>query len=123
MNHNEVYQDFVKYHADGAFWAMIHQGCGFAEEEPDPGRLAIHLLLTAITRTMRQEYLAGFHTAEAKDIWKEYTEGYYQMDTYYRLFHLSFQKSRETSNILLDWQYAEYLPFYHKVWYGSTAST
>ena len=33
--------------------------CGFAEEEPDLGRLAIHLLLTASTRTMRQEYLAG----------------------------------------------------------------
>ncbi len=254
LNHNEVYQDFVKYHADGAFWAMVRQGCGFVEEEPDLGRLAIHLLLTAATRTMRQEYLAGldefismphqaycydfisewlhsdkvnsgevgrqgepvragrspgaegglgrdiqqfydvaryvedgarlyprfeklsvddlagtecfpclhevilaklmteisdhiidvdtitstvekrrtcawyepfenfydgilqvanmqsffkehsagFHTAEAKGIWKEYTESYYQMDTYYRLFHLSFQKSLETSNILLD---------------------
>ena len=226
LNHNAVYQDFVKYHADGAFWAMVRQGCGFSEEEPDLGRLAIHLLLTAVTRTMRQEYLAGldgfismphqaycydfisgwlhsndigqlcdvaryvedeaclhqrfekltvddlvgtecfpcineviltklmteisdhiidvdtitgavekrrtcawyepfenfydgilqvanmqsffkehsagFHTAEAKGIWKEYTESYYQMDTYYRLFHLSFQKSLETSNILLD---------------------
>jgi len=254
LNNNAVYQDFVKYHADGAFWAMVRQGCGFAEEEPDLGRLAIHLLLTAATRTIRQEYLAGldgfisiphqaycydfisewlhsdkvnsgevgrqgepvragrcpgaegglgrdiqqlydvaryvedeaclrqrfekltvddlvgtecfpcineviltklmteisdhiidvdtiistvekrrtcawyepfenfydgilqvanmqsffkehsagFHTAEAKGIWKEYTESYYQMDTYYRLFHLSFQKSLETSNILLD---------------------
>ena len=226
LNNNTIYQDFVKYHADGAFWAMVRQGCGFAEEEPDLGRLAIHLLLTAATRTMRQEYLAGldsfismphqaycydfisewlhdediqqlydvaryveeevrlhqrfekltvddlagtecfpcineviltklmteisdhiidvdtitstvekrrtcawyepfenfydgilqvanmqsffkehsagFHTAEAKGIWKEYTESYYQMDTYYRLFHLSFQKSLETSNILLD---------------------
>ncbi len=226
LENNTVYQDFVKYHADGAFWAMVRQGCGFAEEEPDLGRLAIHLLLTAATRTMRQEYLAGldsfismphqaycydfisewlhsediqqlydvvryveaearlhqrfekltvddlagtecfpcineviltklmteisdhiidvdtitstvekrrtcawyepfenfydgilqvanmqsffkehsagFHTAEAKGIWKEYTESYYQMDTYYRLFHLSFQKSLETSNILLD---------------------
>ena len=226
LNNNAVYQDFVKYHADGGFWAMVRQGCGFSEEEPDLGRLAIHLLLTAATRTMRQEYLAGldgfismprqaycydfisewlhsndigqlydvaryvedearlhqrfekltvddlvgtecfpcineviltklmteisdhiidvdtitgavekrrtcawyepfenfydgilqvanmqsffkehsagFHTAEAKGIWKEYTESYYQMDTYYRLFHLSFQKSLETSNILLD---------------------
>ena len=59
MNHNADYQDFVKYHADSVFWAMIHQGCGFAEEEPDFGRLAIHSLLTAVTRTMRQEYLAG----------------------------------------------------------------
>ena len=226
LNHNAVYQDFVKYHADSAFWAMVRQGCGFTEEEPDLGQLAIHLLLTAATRTMRQEYLAGldkfisvphqaycydfisewlhgedvqqlydvaryveeearlhqrfekltvddlavtecfpcineviltklmteisdhiidvdtivstvekrrtcawyepfenfyngilqvanmqsffkehsagFHTAEAKGIWKEYTESYYRMDTYYRLFHLSFQKSLETSNILLD---------------------
>ena len=241
LKNNRVYQDFVKYHADGDFWAMVRQGCGFAEEEPDLGRLAIHLFLTAATRTMRQEYLAGldgfisiphqaycydfisewlhsdkvnsseagkegglgrdiqqlydvaryvedearlhqrfekltvdklagtecfpcineviltklmteisnhiidvdtitstvekrrtcawyepfenfydgilqmanmqsffkehsagFHTAEAKGIWKEYTESYYQMDTYYRLFHLSFQKSLETSNILLD---------------------
>ena len=226
LNNNTVYQDFVKYHADAAFWVMVRQGCGFVEEEPDLGRLAIHLLLTAATRTMRQEYLAGldgfismphqaycydfisewlhsdnipqlydvaryvedearlhqrfeklavedlvgtecfpcineviltklmteisdhiidvdtitntvekrrtcvwyepfenfydgilqvanmqsffkehsagFHAAEAKSIWKEYTESYYQMDTYYRLFHLSFQKSLETSNILLD---------------------
>lgn len=236
LNNNAVYQDFVKYHADVAFWAMVRQGCGFVEEEPDIGRLAIHLLLTAATRTIRQEYLAGldgfismphqaycydfisewlhsdkvnsseagregglgrdiqqlydvaryvedearlhqrfekltvddlagtecfpcineviltklmteisdhiidvdtitstvekrrtcawyepfenfydgilqvanmqsffkehsagFHIAEAKSIWKEYTESYYQMDTYYRLFHLSFQKSLETS--------------------------
>ncbi len=226
LHNNAVCQDFVKYHADGAFWAMVRQGCGFAEEEPDLGRLAIHVLLTAATRTMRQEYLAGldgfismphqaycydfisewlhggdigqlydvaryvedearlrqrfakltvddlagtecfpcineviltklmteisdqiidvdaitaavekrrtcawyepfenfyngilqaanmqrffkkhsagFHAAEAKDIWNEYTESYYQMDTYYRLFHLSFQKSLETSNALLD---------------------
>ena len=226
VNNNSVYQEFVKYHADGAFWAMVRQGCGFVEEEPDLGRLAIHLLLTAATRTMRQEYFAGldsfismphqaycydfiaewlhsdsiqqlydvaryvedearlhqrfeklavedlvgtecfpcinevilkklmtdignhiidvdaivstvekrrtcawyapfenfydgilqvanmqtffkehsggFHTAEAKGVWEEYTESYYQMDTYYRLFHLSFQKSLETSNILLD---------------------
>ena len=59
LNNNTVYQEFVKYHADAAFWAMVRQGCGFVEEEPDLGRLAIHLLLTAATRTMRQEYLAG----------------------------------------------------------------
>lgn len=57
LNNNTVYQDFVKYHADAAFWAMVRQGCGFVEEEPDLGQLAIHLLLTAATRTMRQEYL------------------------------------------------------------------
>lgn len=223
---NTVYQEFVNYGAEDAFWAMVRQGCGFYDEEHDLGRLAIHMLLTASTRTLRSEYLegldsfismphqaycydfisewlhgddleqlydvaryvedeahlpqrfsklsvddlvntecfpcineviltklmteisdhiidvetitatvekrrtcawygpfenfydgllqvanmqsffkehsAGFHTAEAKGIWEEYTESYYQMDTYYRLFHLSFQKSLEKSNILLD---------------------
>lgn len=226
VQNNAIYREFINYGSEDAFWAMVRQGCGFYEEEHDLGRLAIHLLLTASTRTMRPEYLAGldsfismphqaycydfisewlhgedreqlydvaryaedevhlhqrfaklavddlvntecfpcineviltklmteisnhiidvdtisatvekrrtcawyepfenfydgllqvanmqrffkehsagFHTADAKGIWKEYTESYYQMDTYYRLFHLSFQKSLETSNILLD---------------------
>lgn len=226
VQNNATYREFINYGSEDAFWAMVRQGCGFYEEEHDLGRLAIHLLLTASTRTLRPEYLAGldsfismphqaycydfisewlhgedreqlydvaryvedeahlnqrfaklavddlvntecfpcineviltklmteisnhiidvdtisstvekrrtcawyepfenfydgllqvanmqrffkehsagFHTADAKGIWKEYTESYYQMDTYYRLFHLSFQKSLETSNILLD---------------------
>lgn len=226
VQNNSTYREFINYGSEDAFWAMVRQGCGFYEEEHDLGRLAIHLLLTASTRTLRPEYLAGldsfismphqaycydfisewlhgedreqlydvaryvedeahlnqrfaklavddlvntecfpcineviltklmteisnhiidvdtisttvekrrtcawyepfenfydgllqvanmqrffkehsagFHTADAKGIWKEYTESYYQMDTYYRLFHLSFQKSLETSNILLD---------------------
>lgn len=223
---NPIYQSFVDYSAEEAFWAMVRQGCGYAEEEPDLGQLAIHLLLTASTRTLRPEFLAGlerflsiphqaycyelvsewlhsddlqqlydvaryvedeahlpqrlekltvddlattecfpcineiilsklmteisdhiidvdvitktvekrrtcvwyeyfrnfyegllqvanmqeffkehsagFHTPDAKQVWKEYAEDYYRMDTYYRLFHLSFQRSLETSNIKLD---------------------
>ncbi len=82
LNHNAIYQDFVKYHADSAFWAMVRQGCGFAEEEQDLGRLAIHLLLTAATRTMRQEYLAGLdqfisvpHQAYCYDFISEWLHG------------------------------------------------
>ncbi len=223
---NPIYQEFVNYGAKEAFWAMVSQGCGYYEEEASLGRLAIHLLLTASTRTLRYEYLtgldsfismphqaycydfisdwlnsadidqlyeiarfvesqarlpqrfakltvedlvgtecfpcineviltklmteisdhiidvdsitatvekrrtcvwyapfenfydgilqvanmqaffkehsAGFHTVEPRNVWKEYTEEYYKMDTYYRLFHLAFQKSLETSNMLLD---------------------
>ena len=223
---NPVYQDFVNYGAQDAFWAMVHQGTGYREEEGDIGQLAIHLLLTALTRTMFPEHLtgldrfislphqaycydfvsdwlrsadnqqlydiaryvekeahlskrfsqleledlvdtecfpcvneiiltklmteisnqiidvevitkivekrrtcawytgfanfydgilqvanmqeffkehsAGFHTAQARDVWKNYTEDYYKMDRYYRQFHLSFQRSLETSNMLLD---------------------
>ena len=223
---NPVYQDFVNYEAQEAFWAMVHQGTGYCEEESDIGQLAIHLLLTASTRTMFPEYLAGldrflsfphqaycydfvsdwlrsennqqlyeiaryveeeahlperfsqlaledlvdtecfpcineiiltklmteisdqiidvdvitkivekrrtciwyekfanfydgilqvanmqeffkehsagFHTAQAREIWKNYTNDYYRMDRYYRQFQLCFQRSLEISNILLD---------------------
>lgn len=226
MESNPYYADFVNYGANEAFWAMVGQGCGYREEEPTLERLITHIMLTAATRTMRQELLAGldslmsiphqaycydlisewlhseeieqvyelarfveretrlmqrfeklavddlagtecfpcineiilkklmteisdhlidvdvikatvekrrtcvwyeqvanfyegilqvanmqsffkehtngFHTAEAKKIWKEYTDTYYLMDTYYRQFHLCFQNSLESSNILLD---------------------
>ena len=48
------------------------------------------------------EHSAGFHTAKAKDIWAEYTSDYYRMDSYYRAFHLCFQRSLKASNDLLD---------------------
>ena len=57
------------------------------------------ILQVANMQSFFKEHSAGFHTAEAKGIWKEYTESYYQMDIYYRLFHLSFQKSLETSRL------------------------
>ena len=41
------------------FWAMVRQGTGYCEEDGDIGQLAIHLLLTASTRTLFQEHLAG----------------------------------------------------------------
>lgn len=226
LEQNPVYQLFVNYDAEEAFWAMVQRGYGYAEETPDLGRLAIHLLLTASTRTLAPEFLAGleqyismphqaycydfvsewlhsedlqilyevaryvedeahlpqrfekltiedllatecfpcineviltrlmteisdhiidvetitktvekrrtcawyehfrnfyegllqvanmqeffkehsagFHTADARQLWKEYAGDYYKMDTYYRLFHLSFQKSLEYSNLKLD---------------------
>ena len=56
---NAVYQEFVNYGIDEAFWRMVEQGSGYQEDEPDLKRLAAHLLLTASTRTMRQEFLEG----------------------------------------------------------------
>lgn len=225
-HNNPVYQDFVNYGAQDAFWAMVCQGTGYCEDEGDIGQLAMHLLLTASTRTIFPEYLsglerflslshraycydfvsellrskdnqrfyeiaryveeevhlpkrfnqltledlsdtecfpcideiiltklmteisnqiidadgikkivekrrtcvwykefvnfyegilqvanmqeffkehsAGFHTAQAREVWKNYTEDYYNMDRYYRQFQLSFQRSLEASNMLLD---------------------
>lgn len=227
METNSVYQSFVSYGADQAFWVMVSQGTGYSEGEGSSlGRLVIHLLLTAATRTMHTDLLAGleafvsvphqaycydfvsdwlhsedtarlyetaryveqearlphrfsklsvadlvdtacfpcideciltslmkeisdhimqvesirlvvekrrtmpwyqsiasyydgllqvanmqafftehsagFHTVEPHRIWREYTSDYYRMDTYYRLFHLCFQRSLRESHPLLD---------------------
>ena len=219
---NDLYQEFVYYGADKAFWSMVKQGSGYVSDQPDVAMLATHMLLTATTRTMRLEYLAGldefissphqafcfdfisdwlhaedreqlieiaksvedelklpqrfmelevsdlvdtevfpcldeviliklmteigdhiidvdvikrtvekrrtcvnyepfkdyyegilqvanmqafykehstgFHSAEAKKVWKEYTSEYYKMDTYYRLFHKSYGESLKAYN-------------------------
>ena len=39
------------------------------------------------------EHAAGFHTVEARNVWKEYTTDYYRMDSYYRQFHLCYADS------------------------------
>lgn len=71
---NDLYQEFVNYGADKAFWSMVKQGSGYkvnsgeagreggldhVSEQPDIAMLATHMLLTATTRTMRLEHLAG----------------------------------------------------------------
>ena len=63
METNSVYQSFVNYGADQAFWVMVSQGTGYGEgEDSSLGRLAIHLLLTAATRTIHTDLLAGLDT-------------------------------------------------------------
>ena len=222
INTNYLYSEFVNYGAEKAFWSMVRQGTGYDSEQQDIAMLATHMLLTATTRTMLLEYLAGldgfislphqafcfdfvsdwmhsedheqlteiakiveeelklptrfmklevgdlvdteifpcldeviliklmteisdhiidvdvikatvekrrttvgyeqfkdyyegilqvanmqafykdhakgFHSAEAKKVWKEYTSEYYVMDTYYRLFHKSFGESMKSYN-------------------------
>lgn len=39
------------------------------------------------------DHAAGFHTVEARNIWKEYISDYYRMDGYYRQFHLCYAES------------------------------
>lgn len=56
---NTVYQEFVNYGINEAFWRMVAQGTGYQDMDSDLAQLATHILLTASTRTMRQEFLAG----------------------------------------------------------------
>lgn len=226
MESNELFQSLVNYGAEAPFWALVKQATGYFEEDPGIERLVTHILLTATTRTLRMEYLAGlesfissphqawcydfisewiggdnrqvlveiirnveeelilrnrfkqvplddlvatetfpcvneciltklmteisnhiinvdvimntvekrrtlawyedvecyyegilqlakmqaffldhsagFHTIEARNVWKEYTEDYYHMDTYYRQYHLAFAKSLKVGNDHLD---------------------
>lgn len=57
---NSVYQSLVNYGAQNPFWVMAAQATGYNEGDDNSiERLAIHLLLTAATRTMHSELLAG----------------------------------------------------------------
>ena len=56
---NKIYQSFVNYGSDKPFWVMIAQATGYNEgDDVSLERLAAHILLTASTRTMHQEYLS-----------------------------------------------------------------
>ena len=59
INTNYLYRDFSAYGANQAFWSMVQQGTGYIDAEPDIRQLATHIILTAATRTMRLEHLAG----------------------------------------------------------------
>lgn len=48
------------------------------------------------------DHADGFHTVEPRGIWKKYTEKYYRMDSFYRLFHLAFAQSLTHGNVVLD---------------------
>ena len=51
------------------------------------------LLQVARMQAFFKEHAAGFHTVEPRRVWQEYTSEYYRMDTYYRLFHVSYAES------------------------------
>ena len=56
---NAVYKEFRTYKIENAFWKMAELGTGYREDEPSLSRLATHLVLTASTGTLRQEFLTG----------------------------------------------------------------
>lgn len=60
LDTNSIYQSFVHFGAQNAFWVMVAQATGYNEgDDVSLGRLAIHMLLTAATRTMHLDNLAG----------------------------------------------------------------
>lgn len=60
------------------------------------------ILQVANMQEFFHDHATGFHLAQARQIWKAYTTDYYKMDTYYRQFHLCFDRSLTVSNEVLD---------------------
>lgn len=60
------------------------------------------LMQVANMQKFHDNHISGFHHTTGKDIWNSYTSDYYLMDSYYRLFHVSFASSLTNSNPLLD---------------------
>ena len=68
---NSVWREFVNYGVDGAFRRMAEQGTGYEDENPGLGQFAAQLLLTAVTRTLREEFLYDFRAliSSARQSW------------------------------------------------------
>lgn len=60
------------------------------------------ILQVANMQAFFHDHATGFHLAQARQIWNAYTTDYYKMDTYYRQFHLCFNRSLTVSNEVLD---------------------
>jgi len=56
---NPIYQEFVNYKIDEAFWALCVQGTGYNEEEKEIKNLFVNILLTAASRNIDQEAFIG----------------------------------------------------------------
>lgn len=59
------------------------------------------LLQTANMQSFYLEHAAGFHETQPEKIWKAYTEDYFRMDTFYRLFHVAFSESQKSYHEVL----------------------
>lgn len=74
----------------------------------------------ALMNQFYESYLNSFHHVEAKDMWKAYTSDYYQMDTFYRNFHIAFSTCLQTLHPSLDDAFkdlADYVEKEYKNWY------
>lgn len=55
----DVYAGIVSYGAETAFGELIKRGTGYSKEKTNLSELAAHIILTAVTKTMRPELLEG----------------------------------------------------------------
>ncbi|MDY3006014.1 BREX-1 system phosphatase PglZ type A [Anaerococcus porci] len=58
-DNNVVYQEFINYEIDEAFWTMVGQGTGYHSEGKSLEDLSVHILLTATSRNINKEAFIG----------------------------------------------------------------
>lgn len=56
---NSIYGSFKNYEADSIFWELAKRGTGYSEDELDLRRMCVHIMLTALTRTISIDALHG----------------------------------------------------------------
>ncbi len=81
------------------------------------------LLQVAKMQQFYQENIGGFHIADYKKLWDEYTANYCKLDHFYRQFHSAFGKSLKKSSTVLEDLYknvADYVEKLYKNWYLAT---
>lgn len=59
---NPLYQEFVNYEIEDAFWALCLQGTGYAEENKEIKNLFVHILLTAASRNINKDAFIGLNS-------------------------------------------------------------
>ena len=58
-DNNAIYSEFVNYEIADVFWEMVKRGTGYEASEPQIKDLATHLLLSAVTGTVKPQVLIG----------------------------------------------------------------
>ncbi len=74
----------------------------------------------ALMKQFYEEHIDSFHHVVAKEMWNAYTSDYYQMDSYYREFHIAFATCLQTLHPSLDDLFkdlADYVEKEYKNWY------
>lgn len=56
---NEIYRSITTFNAAKAFWLLVGQATGYTSDEPKLSDLASHIMLTALSRTIREEKVCG----------------------------------------------------------------
>lgn len=80
------------------------------------------LYQVALMKKFYEKHITGFHHTIAKDVWTSYVSDYYQMDSNYRRFHITYSNILKSINSFVDDDFkriVDYVEKEYKNWYLS----